>query len=175
VRRRKQTGKSVPRGLHYHTIAEKKSGMWRKGTLAAALVALPVSLVAIASMAYCGANLVSPCVGWGGKPPAVLTAKATCKVYTVDWRTRAQAVFSAAGVQGVILLAAALALWGTVHLRQLAVVGSALLMLLEIFPMLFSFAPLALFAGVGLFVVAYRMPNQMALPPAPTKIRISSL
>jgi len=141
----------------------EKRSMWRKGILAAALVALPVSLVAIASMAYCGAELVSPCVGWGGSPPARVTAKATCKVYSVDSRTRAQAVGSAAGVQGVILLAAALALWGTVHLRQHAVVGAGLLMLLEIIPTLFSLSPLALFAGVGLLVVAYRMPNQTAL------------
>ena len=138
--------------------------MWRKGIWVAALVALPISLVAIASLAYGGAKLVSPCVGWGGNPPAVVTAKATCKVYTLDSRTRAHAVVSAAGVQGVILLAAALALWGTVHLRQHAVVGAGLLMLLEIIPTLFSCSLLALFAGVGLLVVAYRMPNQTACP-----------
>jgi len=137
--------------------------MWRKGIWAATLVALPISIVAIASVAYCGRALISPCVGWGGSPPTNATEKATCKAYTVDSRTRAQAVLSAAGVQGVILLAAVLAVWGTVRLRQLAVVGAGLLMLLETIPTLFSFSPLALFAGIGLLVVGYRMPNQTSL------------
>lgn len=137
--------------------------MWRKGIWAATLAALPISLVAIASMAYCGAQLINPCVGWGGRPPTRVTAESTCKAYTVDSRTRGQAALSAAGVQGVILLAAALAVWGTVRLRQRAVVCGGLLMLLETIPTLFSFSPLALFAGIGLLVVAYRMPNRTAL------------
>jgi len=140
------------------------AGMWRTGIWAAALAALPILSVAIASMAYGEAQLINPCVGWGGNPPASATAKAACKAYMVVSRTKAQAVLSAAGVQGVILLAASLGVWGTVRLRQRAVVCAGLLMLLETIPTLFSFSPLALFAGIGLLVVAYRMPNRTGHP-----------
>jgi hypothetical protein len=67
---------------------------------------------------------------------------------------------SAAPLQGIILLAAVLGVWGTVRLRQLVVIFSGLLMFLEAIPLLWSAAPLALLASGGLFVVAYRMENQ---------------
>jgi len=134
--------------------------MWRKGIWAATLVALPASLVAISSVAHSGAQLVNPCVGWGGHPPASVTAKAKCKTYTVESLTETQTVLSAVGVQGGILLAAALAVWGAIRLRQRAVVVAGLLMLLEAIPTLFSLSPLALLAGSGFLVVAYKMPDR---------------
>jgi len=66
-------------------------------------------------------------------------------------------------LQGGILLAAVLGIWGTVRLRQVAVVVAGLVMLLEAIPLLWSFAPLAFLAGIGLLVVAYRMENQTEL------------
>lgn len=61
-------------------------------------------------------------------------------------------------VQGVILLGAGLGIWGAIRERQVAVLVAGLLMLLEVVPTLFSVFPLALLAGVGFLVIAYRMP-----------------
>jgi len=74
-----------------------------------------------------------------------------------DSRTRTQAALSTAAVQGVILVAAALGIWGTIRSRQAAVIVAGLLMLLEMIPTLFSAAPLALLAGAGFLLVAYHM------------------
>jgi hypothetical protein len=63
-----------------------------------------------------------------------------------------------AAVQGVILLAAVLGIWGTVRSRQWMVVLAGCLMILEIFPTILSFFPLALLAGIGFFWTAYHMP-----------------
>ena len=43
-------------------------------------------------------------------------------------------------------------------MRQTIVIIAGCLMLLEIFPLALSVWPLALLAGVGLLVIAYRMP-----------------
>jgi hypothetical protein len=63
-----------------------------------------------------------------------------------------------AAVQGVIILAAVLGIWGTVRSRQWMVVLAGCLMILEVFPLVFSFFPLALLAGIGFFWTAYHMP-----------------
>jgi len=60
-------------------------------------------------------------------------------------------------VQGVILAAAALAIWGAFRPRRQLVTVAGLLMLLEAIPTIFSVAPLALLAGVGFLVIAHRM------------------
>jgi hypothetical protein len=75
----------------------------------------------------------------------------------VDSRTRTQAALSVVAVQGVILAAAALAIWGAIHTRQRLVIIAGLIMLLEIIPTLFSASPLVLLAGVGFLVIANRM------------------
>jgi len=134
--------------------------MWRKGICAAILLALPISAVAVGTLAWGVSQLFNPCVGWGGQSPA---AKGSCKEFTVSSGTRIKAALSAVPLQGGILLAAVLGVWGTVRLRQVAVIVAGLVMLLEAVPLLFSFAPLALLAGVGLLVVAYRMGNQTEL------------
>jgi len=59
----------------------------------------------------------------------------------------------------VILMASILGIWGTVRSKQAMVIISGLLMLLEGIPLVFSFWPLALLAGGGLLLVAYRMPD----------------
>jgi len=62
-------------------------------------------------------------------------------------------------VQGVILLAAVLGIWGTLRSRRWTVVLAGRPMVLEAFPLIFSFWPLALLAGAGFFRTAYRMPS----------------
>jgi hypothetical protein len=74
-----------------------------------------------------------------------------------------RAVVTMIAVQGVILLAAVLGISGTVRPRQWIVVLAACLMTLEAVPLVFSFWPLALLAGVGFFGTAYRM-QHTALP-----------
>jgi hypothetical protein len=131
--------------------------MWRKGIFAAILVTLPISAVAVGTLAWGVGQMFSPCLGWGGKPPA---PNRSCNAYSTASQTRIQALLSALPLQGVIILAALLGVWGTVRLRQLPVVGAGLLMLLEAIPLLWSAAPLAVLAGIGLLVLAYRMENQ---------------
>jgi hypothetical protein len=137
--------------------------MWRKGICAAVLLILPISTVAIGSAAYSVSKMFSPCVGWGGKSPVGVVPKGLCREFSVNSGTRTQALLSAVPVQGVILLAAVLGVWGTARLRQPAVIIAGLVMLLEVIPS-FSFAPLAVLAGAGLLVVAYRMEKQTRLP-----------
>ncbi len=141
--------------------------MWRKGICAAVLLILPISTVAIGSAAYSLTKMFSPCVGWGGKSPIGVVPRGSCREFSVNSGTRTQALLSAVPVQGVILLAAVLGVWGTARLRQPAVLIAGLLMLLEVIPLVFSFAPLAVLAGAGLLVVAYRMEKQTR-PPSPS-------
>ena len=130
----------------------------RKRTWAAVLAALPISIVAIATTGYFFVQLTSPCVSWGGDSfNRRAGAEHGCKQYMGDSRTRTQAALSTAAVQGVILVAAALGIWGTIRSRQAAVIVAGLLMLLEMIPTLFSAAPLALLAGAGFLLVAYHM------------------
>jgi uncharacterized protein YfaP (DUF2135 family) len=142
--------------------------MRRRRTWVAVLVALPILIVTIASLAYFSAELTSPCVGWGGGNfYRSAGAREHCVQYTVRSQTRAQAALTKAAVQGIILVAAALGIWGTARARQAVAIVAGLLMLLEMIPTLFSVSPLALLAGSGFLVVAYRMPDGRAAKTAP--------
>lgn len=135
--------------------------MRRTAISAAILITLPISIVAIASIANYVAELTSPCVVWGGGNfHKAADVKTTCKQYSGDSRTRSQAVLWMAGVPGVILMAAVLGVWGAVTSKKIILVVAGLLMLPEVVLLVFSFWPLALLAGVGLLVVAYRLPAQ---------------
>lgn len=132
--------------------------MLRKPMWTAVLFAAPISLAAVATTVYFLIQLTSPCVGWGGGHfYGRVGAEHPCRQYTVDSRTRSQAALTMVAVQGVILTAAALGIWGTIRTRQQAVALAGILMLLEMIPTIFSFAPLALLAGIGFLVIAHRM------------------
>ncbi len=134
--------------------------MPRKRTIWAGLVCLPVAVIAIISIIHYSTRLVSPCVGWaGGNFPTSADVKSPCQSYSVDSRTRAEATLWMAGVSGVILLATGLAMWGTLRSRQAVVIVAGLLMLCEMIPLGLTLWPLALLAGAGLLVVAYRSPD----------------
>ncbi|MGA2133864.1 MAG: hypothetical protein ABSH50_16335 [Bryobacteraceae bacterium] len=141
--------------------------MRRKGTWAAVLVALPIALVAIGSVAYFFSQIASPCVVWRGSGSLPASASHSCRQITGQDETTLRAAAEAVAVQGVILLAAALGIWGAIRSRQTAVIIAGLLMLLEMIPTMFSVAPLALLAGVGFLVIAYRMPDHTASRPQP--------
>ena len=70
-----------------------------------------------------------------------------------------------AGVPGVILLAGVLGIWGTVRRREAVVVFAGVLMLLEMIPLGLTLWPLALLAGVGFLIIAYRMPDRVPSRP----------
>ena len=131
--------------------------MWKKGMCAAMLVTLPISAVMVGNFAWVVSRMFSPCVGWGGKPP---TANGSCKQYSTTSQTRARSLLAAVPLHDAIIRAAFLGAWGTSRLRQLPVVGAGLLMLLEAIPLMWSAGPLAVLAGVGLLVLAYRMEHQ---------------
>jgi hypothetical protein len=136
------------------------SKMQRAATAATVLLALPVLIVAIASIAHFSAEFADPCVGWGGGHFYRSDhANDTCRQYTVDSRTRTQAALSMAFVPGVILLTAVLGIWGTFRLRQTVVIVAGLSMFLEMIPLALTVWPLALLAGTGFLVAAYRMPG----------------
>jgi len=135
--------------------------MPRGKTWLVVLVVLPISIVAIGSTPYIFSELVSPCVIWRASDSGSLyiSANHSCKEVKGEGETRMRAVLMMVAVQGVILLAAVLGVWGTVRSRVWMVVFAGCLMILEVFPLVFSFWPLALLAGVGFLWTAYRMPG----------------
>ena len=139
--------------------------MWRGRTWAAVLVALPISTFAIGSVASFSFELTSPCVLWPDSGGYVASASHPCREVTGLGETRMRASIEAAAVPGMILMAAALGIWGAVRSRQAVVIVAGLLMVLEMIPTIFSVAPLALLAGVGFLVVAYRMPDRARSRP----------
>jgi len=126
----------------------------------AVLLAAPITIVAIGSTAYIFSELVSPCVIWAASDSGRVYTRlpATCKEGKGEGETKMRGAMMLAAVQGVILLAAVLGIWGTVRSRQWMVVLAGCLMILEVFPTMFSVFPLALLAGIGFFWTAYRMP-----------------
>jgi hypothetical protein len=134
--------------------------MSRAGIWLAVLLAAPITIVAIGSTAYIFSELVSPCVIWAasGSGRVYTSLPATCKEGKGEGESKMRGVLMLAAVQGVILLAAVLGIWGTVRSRQWMVVLAGCLMILEIFPTILSFFPLALLAGIGFFWTAYHMP-----------------
>jgi hypothetical protein len=135
--------------------------MSRARTWLAVLVALPISIVAIGSMAFTFSELLNPCVVWGASNSGSVyrSADRPCKEGKGVGETRMRAGFEMAAVPGVILLAAVLGVWGTIRSREWIVVLAGCLMILEVFPLVFSFWPLALLAGVGFFWTAHQMPG----------------
>lgn len=130
-------------------------------------VALPISTVAIGSMAYFLRQSVSPCVMWAGSNSASVHGNGShgCREITGVGQTRLQAAVEKVAVPGVILIAAVLGVWGTARSRQTVVIVAGLLMLLEMIPTGFSVWPLALLAGIGFLVIANRMPERAASRP----------
>jgi hypothetical protein len=137
--------------------------MWRRATWAAALAILPISAISFGSAVYIIGELTDPCVVWGGgdthSGAGAQTAANPCTQFRGVGETRTRAVLMLAGVQGLVLAAAALGIWGAVRSRRVALIAAGCVMLLEILPTTFSIWPLALFAGLGLLALAYRMPD----------------
>ena len=103
-----------------------------------------------------------PLLVWGSGNTQVTGGERTadpCTQHSGEGETRVRAVLMPAGVQGGILAAAALGIWGMVRSRRVALTAAGCLMLLEMFPTIFSIWPLALLAGLGFLTIACRMPD----------------
>jgi hypothetical protein len=127
--------------------------MSRARTWLAVLVALPISLVAVGAILFHLSQSVNRCVSWGGAHPG---ADLPCVTETDESQTRVQAAVWLIAIAGPILLAAVLGIWGVArhHVKMTAI--GAVLMILEVFPLAFSFWPLALLAGGGFLWIARR-------------------
>jgi hypothetical protein len=75
--------------------------MRRKGTWAAVLVALPIALVAIGSVAYFFSQIASPCVVWRGSGSLPASASHSCRQITGQDETTLRPAAEAVAVQGV--------------------------------------------------------------------------
>ena len=137
--------------------------MWRRATWAAVLAALPISAIAFGSSISILGELTNPCVVWGGgnshTGAGAQTAGDPCTQHQGVGESRIHAVLMLAGVQGLILAAAALGIWGAVRSRRVALRAAGCVMLFEMLPTVFSVWPLAMLAGLGFLTVAYRVPD----------------
>lgn len=143
-----------------HSVIVKERSTWPR-TLLALLVTMPVALVAIGSAAHNIRQLLSPCVVWSSDAPFSRTIPHDpCEEQTGRGETKIQACFTTAAIQGVILLAAALGIWGAACSRPWMMVLGGFLMILEMAPLVFSIWPLALLAGGGFLYMGVKVKDQ---------------
>ncbi len=119
--------------------------------LLALLVALPISVVGVGTAAHRINQLLDPCVEWGvGEAGGgYLGPHDPCGQRTGFGETRTQAYLTIAAVQGVMLLAAVLGVWGAARSRPKMMLLAGILTIFEMFPTAFSVWPLALLTGAG--------------------------
>jgi hypothetical protein len=136
--------------------------MWGPRTWAV-LAALPISAISFGSSIYIVGELMDPCVLWGGgdthRGTVARTATDPCAQHRGEGETRVHAVLMLAAVQGVILAASALGIWGAVRSRRAALVAAGCVLLLEMVPTIFSVWPLALLSGLGFLMVGSQLPE----------------
>jgi hypothetical protein len=128
--------------------------MLRKRMLLALVFGLPISVIAVGSASYTFRQLSDPCVTWGAGHSVGLPTSGPCNQLTGNSETKMRAIMTMVAVPGVILTAAVLGVWAAGRSRRWPMVIAACLMLLEVFPLVFSFWPLALLAGGGFLYLA---------------------
>src|ERR1022692_627406 len=151
--------------------------MSRARTWLAVLVALPISIVAIGSMAFTFSELLNPCVVWGASNSGSVyrSADRPCKEGKGVGETRMRAGFGDGSCSRRDPPGSGAGGLGTIRSREWIVVLAGCLMILEVFPLVFSFWPLALLAGVGFFWTAHQMPGDVtAKRPVCTNASMSS-
>jgi len=126
------------------------------------LVVLPVSAVAIGTASHTLAQLADPCVTWGVGDSGIgyIRPHDLCGVHTGMGETRTEAGLMLAGIQGGMLLAAVLGVWGAARPRPKIMLLGGILMTLEMIPSVFSICPLAVLTGSVLIYPGLR--NQRA-------------
>jgi hypothetical protein len=138
--------------------------MWQR-TLLLLLIALPISAVAIGTAARTVNELFDPCVSWGiGESGAGhIYPHDPCGTHTGYEKTRTQTCITLAAIQGVMLLAAVLGIWGAARSRPKIMLLAGIVMILEMIPTVFSAAPLAVLTGAGFIFMGIRLQNQQRL------------
>ena len=125
------------------------------------LIALPMAAIAIGTAFHKLDQLNDPCAAWdvGSSGSGYIHPGDPCSQRSGYGETKEQAYLMLAGVQGVILLAGILAVWGAAASPKLMLLAGVL-MILEAPPLLFSIGPLALLTGAGLICVGIRLPDR---------------
>ena len=138
--------------------------MKRLRTWLAVLFAVPISIFAVRAIALTLGELVDPCLIWSAPTSGHFYRRAhtsstagPCAQYIQRSDTKTHAILLMLAVPGVILLAAVLGIMGMARSRQWMVVLAGLLMVFEAAPTIFSIGVLALLAGVGLLILAFRL------------------
>jgi len=125
------------------------------------LVILPISLVAMSAISIEVQQFFDPCVQWGVQAHGVFAARlepdAPCRSITTTSEIKRSAAIRTVLVPGCIVIAAALALIGASTSRPGFLFVAAIIIFLEAFPLVFSFAPLALLTAGGLILLRRRL------------------
>ena len=125
----------------------------------ALVVAVPIAGIALWSISHTLVELSDPCVQWEHLPgePAWVGPHGACRQVTVHYESKTRAALVAALVPGGLLAAAMLAVVAAALSRRRMMIGAAIGLLAETLAVL-SLAPLTLAAGVGLILIAKRLP-----------------
>ncbi|HTP86128.1 MAG TPA: hypothetical protein VMJ34_04240 [Bryobacteraceae bacterium] len=121
------------------------------------MLALPISTVAIGTAAHTIGQLSDPCVAWGAgdSGSGSISPGDPCQQRSAEGETRTEAWLRIAGIHGVILVAAILAVCGAAFFRPKMILLAGALMILES-PLTFTLAPLALLTGAGFVILGLR-------------------
>lgn len=140
--------------------------MRRRAVLVSLIAALPAGLVAAVSLARAVPDFFDPCFQWATGSSTETEGMVThtfsgalapggpCRSIRASSETKLHALARLTLVPGGILAAVTLAGFGAVRSRSMFSVLAALLILLESVPLIFSFAPVSVFACGGFLLAA---------------------
>lgn len=136
--------------------------------LLAMLVSLPMGLVAARAVAYDLHEFADPCLQWGvGSNGSVTLGSVSVRPNDPCARrisqtseTRTRALITVLIVPGGIIVAIGLGLVGAASSRPTLMLVGACLMFLEAFPLVFSFAPVALLTAGALALLATKVQSE---------------
>jgi hypothetical protein len=131
-------------------------------TLLLALVAAtPVAGIALWSIGHTAMELADPCATWDYPPQQPVSIQVgphdPCRGQSAHMESKGRAVLTAALVPGGLLVAAILAVAGAAASRRRLMVAAGIGMLIETL-VVFTIAPLTLLAGIGVILLARRVP-----------------
>ena len=120
----------------------------------------PVAAIAAWSISQAVIELSDPCASWNYPPEEPVHVQIgphdACRARSVHTESKARAAIRAALVPGGLLLAAMLAVAGAALSRRRVVIAAGIVMLTETL-IVFSIAPLTLFAGVSFLLLSKRL------------------
>lgn len=128
----------------------------------AVTVSLPLGLVALRAVAITASQFFDPCFqrGIDNSFSGTIRRDDPCRARSGTSETKAQAVARMMIVPGGILAGLALGILGAARSRPGPAVAGAVVVFLEAFPLLFSFAPLAVLTS-GVFLLLARSTGRL--------------